>query len=113
MSRFSLSTVALLLATMVPLAAQQGPPARSGPTPTIDDRTSGLRKIDGYVPLYWDEKGGTMLLEVPWLDKEFLLSTGLSAGLGSKTRATASTRCSAVLRGITRSRCCDEGTCSP
>ena len=83
MSRFSLSTVALLLATMVPLAAQQGPPARSGPTPTIDDRTSGRRKIDGYVPLYWDEKGGTMLLEVPWLDKEFLLSTGLSAGLGS------------------------------
>jgi len=83
MSRFSLSTVALLLATMVPLAAQQGAPARSGPMPTIDDRTSGLRKIDGYVPLYWDEKGGTMLLEVPWLDKEFLLSTGLSAGLGS------------------------------
>ena len=42
MSRFSLSTVVLLLATMVPLAAQQGAPARPGPTPTIDDRTRAV-----------------------------------------------------------------------
>jgi hypothetical protein len=83
MSRFTLPTAALLLAAIVPLGAQQGAPARSGPPPSIEDRTAGLRKIDGFVPLYWDERGGTMLLEVPWLDKEFLLSTGLSAGLGS------------------------------
>lgn len=85
MSRFTLSLAAFLLAAMAPLGAGQqgGAPARSGPPPSIDDRTAGLRKIDGYFPLYWDERGGAMLLEIPRLDTEFLLSTGLSAGLGS------------------------------
>ncbi len=53
------------------------------PVPSIEDRTTGLRKIDGYFPLYWDERAGVMLLEVPRVDTEFLFSTGLSAGLGS------------------------------
>ena len=42
--------------------------AGGGPTPTIEDRTSGMRKIDGYFPLYWDERGGAMLLEIPRFD---------------------------------------------
>lgn len=83
MSKFSLSVMALTLAAVVSVGAQQSAPARSGPVPSIEDRTSGLRKIDGYFPLYWDERAGTMLLEVPRVDTEFLLSTGLSAGLGS------------------------------
>ena len=83
MSKFSLSVMALTLAAVVSAGAQQAAPARSGPVPSIEDRTSGLRKIDGYFPLYWDERAGTMLLEVPRVDADFLLSTGLSAGLGS------------------------------
>ncbi len=39
-----------------------------GPMPTIEDRTSGMRKIDGFFPLYWDERAGTMLLEIPRFD---------------------------------------------
>jgi hypothetical protein len=63
---------------------QTSQPVRAGgPTPTIEDRTNGLRKIDGFFPLYWDERAGTMLLEIPRFDSEFLFSTGLSAGLGS------------------------------
>ena len=64
------------------LDAQQAPP-RPGAAPSIEERTNGLRKIDGYFPLYWDERSGSMLLEIPRLDAEFLFSTGLSAGLGS------------------------------
>jgi hypothetical protein len=75
--------MALTLVAVVSVGAQQAAPARSGPVPSIEDRTSGLRKIDGYFPLYWDERAGTMLLEVPRVDTDFLLSTGLSAGLGS------------------------------
>ena len=57
--------------------------AGGGPTPTIEDRTSGMRKIDGYFPLYWDERGGQLWLEIPRFDTPFLYTTGLSAGLGS------------------------------
>ena len=54
-----------------------------GATPSIEDRTTGMRKIDGYFPLYWDERTGLMFLEIPRFNSEFLMSTGLSAGLGS------------------------------
>ena len=42
-----------------------------------------MKKIDGYFPLYWDERTGAMFLEISRFDTEFLFSTGLSAGLGS------------------------------
>ena len=60
-------------------AAQQRPAA----VQSIDDRTSGMKKIDGYFPLYWDERTGSLFLEISTLDTDFLFSTGLSAGLGS------------------------------
>lgn len=83
MRRASLTVTAAILMAVVTAGAQQSAPARGGPVASIDDRTSGLRKIDGFFPLYWDERAGTMLLEIPRLDYEFLMSTGLSAGLGS------------------------------
>ena len=42
-----------------------------------------MQKLDGYFPLYWDEHAGTLFLEIPRLDTDFLYSTGLAAGLGS------------------------------
>ncbi len=54
-----------------------------GATPTIEDRTAGTRKLDGYFPIYLDERAGTLMLEIARFDTEFLFSTGLSAGLGS------------------------------
>ena len=36
---------------------QQG----SAAVQTIDARTAGLQKIDGYMPLYWDDKTGTLV----------------------------------------------------
>src|SRR5690349_18604874 len=67
------------------LQAQQGGRgnAAGGPAPSIEQRTSGLQKLDGFFPVYWDERTGSLLLEIPRFDSDFLLSTGLAAGLGS------------------------------
>jgi hypothetical protein len=63
-----------------PAQQQQQRPA----TPqTVEERTSGMKKLDGYFPLYWDERTGNLFLEISRLDTEFLFNTGLSAGLGS------------------------------
>src|SRR6185436_11047647 len=74
-----------------PLQAQQPPggggrgggQAAGGPVASIADRTAGMQKIDGYFPLYWDERTGSLFLEIPRFDSEFLMNTGLAAGLGS------------------------------
>ncbi len=58
-----------------------GQPA--GPPPTIEARTAGMQKIDGYVPLYWDERTGSLWMEIARFDTEMLYATGLTAGLGS------------------------------
>ncbi|MGH9140883.1 MAG: DUF5117 domain-containing protein, partial [Vicinamibacterales bacterium] len=74
-----------------PLHAQQTPAgggrgaaqAAAGPIQSIEARTAGMQKIDGFFPLYWEERTGSMFLEIPKLDTEILLNTGLAAGLGS------------------------------
>jgi hypothetical protein len=69
------------------LYAQQGGRGGGGQAPapaqTIEARTSGMTKIDGYFPLYWDERAGLLYLEIPRFDTDFLYTTGLAAGLGS------------------------------
>ncbi len=52
-------------------------------TPEIGERTAGMQKLDGYFPMYWDERGGNLWLEIPRFNSEFLYTTGLAAGLGS------------------------------
>ena len=58
MAKFSVFLAVTVLMALAPIGAQQAPPARPGPVPTIDDRTNGMQKIDGYFPLYWDERTG-------------------------------------------------------
>jgi hypothetical protein len=60
-------------------AAQAG----AGPIQSIETRTAGMQKIDGFFPLYWDERTGSMFVEIPKLDTDILMNTGLAAGLGS------------------------------
>src|SRR5262245_43537416 len=96
MLRVSSLTLSVLLIvgllTTVPFHAQQaggrgsggaGQAAAGGRTQAIDDRTGGMQKLDGYFPIYWDERTVSLFLEIPRLDTEFLLSSGLAAGLGS------------------------------
>src|SRR5262245_11462475 len=55
----------------------------AGPVQAIEQRTAGMQKIDGYFPLYWDERTGSIFIEIPRFNTDFLFSTGLAAGLGS------------------------------
>ena len=50
---------------------------------SIDERIGGMKKIDGFFPLYWTKPRGRLWLEIPKLDTEVLYSTGLATGLGS------------------------------
>ena len=62
--------------------------------PSIADKTEGLQKKDGFVPIYWDAANAKIFLEVGaagaderegsvGLDQEFLYLSSLPAGLGS------------------------------
>jgi len=95
MSRFSIAFIAVLSITT--LSAQQQPGGRgqggagaaqqtaAAPAriPNIEDRTAGMQKLDGYFPVYWDERTGNLFLEIPRFNSDFLYTTGLAAGLGS------------------------------
>src|SRR5215471_11901043 len=86
MSRTSIALA--IAACLTPLGAQQGgrgggQAAALAPPATIEQRTAGMRKIDGYFPVYWEERTGNLWLEIPRLDTDFLYATGLAAGLGS------------------------------
>jgi hypothetical protein len=68
----------------VPFEAQ-GRPAQppTGESRSIADRTAGMTRLDGFVPLFWDERTGSLYFEIARFDREFLMATGLAAGLGS------------------------------
>ena len=54
------------------------PPSRS-----IAKRTAGLRRIDGFMPLYWDESAGRLWMEIGRFNTECLYQVSLPAGVGS------------------------------
>ena len=66
-------------------AADQTPAARrsSEPIGSIAEKTKGMKKVDGFFPVYWEESEGRLWLEVPRLDVEVLHVTGFATGLGS------------------------------
>src|SRR5262245_59644040 len=82
----------LSLSLRAPIFAQQGgrgqgaagaPPGTPARIPTIEERITGMQKLDGYFPLYWEERTGNLYIEIPRFDTPFLYTTGLAAGLGS------------------------------
>jgi hypothetical protein len=52
-------------------------------SPGIAERTRGMQRLDGFLPLYWDSLGGKLFLEIPALEREMLYYVSLPAGLGS------------------------------
>ncbi len=50
---------------------------------SISDKISGMRKLPGFFPLYWDERNGKMYLEIDKWEKEFIYINSLPAGIGS------------------------------
>ncbi|HEX4957228.1 MAG TPA: DUF5117 domain-containing protein, partial [Lacibacter sp.] len=64
------------------LSAQNLPAGRQGLS-SIEEKTNGLKKYEGYFPFYWDENAGKVWLEVDKIETEFLYVVSLPAGLGS------------------------------
>lgn len=84
-SAIAVST-ALAAATAEPLrpsGSQGRPPVGSVKLPSIEDKTAGLQKLEGFFPLYWDEASGSLYLEVSRFDTDVLYTVGLETGLGS------------------------------
>jgi hypothetical protein len=50
---------------------------------SIRARTSGLQKMDGFMPLYWDAASGKLLMEISRFNTEFLYQVSLPTGVGS------------------------------
>jgi hypothetical protein len=75
--------VLLLLPVVAPAIGHASTAPASQPLPTVIARTAGLQRLDGLVPLYWDEARGALLMEVPRIGEELLYQVSLAAGLGS------------------------------
>src|SRR5215203_3964433 len=51
--------------------------------PGIEEKTTGLKKYEGFFNFYWDDATGKIWLDINKLDSEFLYVTTLPSGLGS------------------------------
>ena len=79
----ALATV-VLSALVLPISARAQPPrSPAGKPPSIEDKTASMKKLDGLVPVYWDEAEGKLYLEIAKFGVEMLHSNGFAAGLGS------------------------------
>ncbi len=67
------------------IVSSQSPPPPPPEKITITARTAGLEKRDGFLPYYWDEKKGVILVELSpaALTRQFIYFTGLASGVGS------------------------------
>lgn len=72
------AAIALIIGSFIYSAVAQEKSEES-----FDKKIEKLRKIDGFMPLYWDAKAGKMYLEVSRFNEEFLYQVSLPAGLGS------------------------------
>lgn len=50
---------------------------------SIATKVTGMERIDGFIPMYWNEADGKLYLELSRFDEEVLYQTSLPAGLGS------------------------------
>ncbi len=77
------AALVLGLSLLVSADASAQPARPAGKPPSIEDKTASMKKLDGFIPVYWDETEGKLYLEVSNFGVEILQSTGFAAGLGS------------------------------
>ncbi|HWH72086.1 MAG TPA: zinc-dependent metalloprotease, partial [Candidatus Sulfotelmatobacter sp.] len=51
--------------------------------PTLDEKTAGTKKHEGFLDFYWDDASGKIWMDISRLDTALLYATSLPAGLGS------------------------------
>lgn len=73
-----IAVTALMLMYAVGSIQAQQPPAAS-----IAERTAGLQRADGFVPFYWDQARGRVLMEIPVFDQDVLYYVSIASGGGS------------------------------
>jgi hypothetical protein len=85
--RIASSALVLALAAAVTndALAQQAEAQASQEPPSIESKTEGMQKLDGFIPFYWDEKEGKLWMEISRFDEDFLHYTSLPAGFGENT----------------------------
>ncbi|HEY0748694.1 MAG TPA: zinc-dependent metalloprotease [Steroidobacteraceae bacterium] len=59
------------------------PASASAGTPSVEEKTSKMRHLAGFLPLYWDDKGGKVYLEIRQLNTDMLYFDSLPYGTGS------------------------------
>ena len=79
----SLVLLQIFGASSVLVASEAQGERNTGNLPSIDEMTEGMQKMDGFLPLYWDEDMGELWMEVPELNQEMIHYVGYGAGLGS------------------------------
>jgi hypothetical protein len=57
--------------------------AQPAPATRLADRTGALPRADGFVPFYWDEARGRVLMEIPAFDQDVLYYVSAASGGGS------------------------------
>ena len=70
--------IALLAVVMLP-----APAVAQDAIPTIEDRTAGMDRMDGFFNIFWDDGTGSLFWEISALDTEFLYQISMGSGLGS------------------------------
>lgn len=78
--RTFVSVVALSLFVCLTLGAAPEPAASQK---RISDRVAAMKKLDGFIPLYWDESSGKLFMEISRLGEELIWQVSLAAGAGS------------------------------
>ena len=57
--------------------------ALAQPAASLAERTKGLERSDGFLPVYWDAARGRLLVEVPVFDRDVLYFVSAASGAGS------------------------------
>lgn len=72
----------LWMVALMPLTSAAAAGQQEEALPSIETRTEGMTKLDGFIPVYWDDASGKMWLEIARWGEELLYYPSLPAGLG-------------------------------
>ena len=77
LSQIVLSLALLAVMAVSPVLAQRGGgDGANGPLPSIEEKTTGMEQMDGFLPLYWDSELGQLWMEIPRLNEEMIHFAG-------------------------------------
>jgi hypothetical protein len=73
----------VLLAWPASTSAQEAAAGAKRTPVSIESKTAGMERLDGFLPLHWDEPEGRLYLEIARFGVEMLHADGFASGLGS------------------------------